>query len=209
MDIVRYRFTSRNETQAFYKVASMDRRIEKTLTNAREAAIDVLARGGFAGFTMEAVADRSGIAKSTLYRHWPDRIALLSDALETLNLQPRRWEPLQPNELRARVIELLVHLASVLENSRIASVIPALIEAAEHHPQVASFLHAYSASRRQALVGLLREGVALGELPADFDPELAALVMSGPIFYCRLMSPTSFAVAKVPELVDFALPRQR
>lgn len=185
----------------------MDRRIERTLENAREAAIDVLAKGGFAEFTMEAVADHSRIAKSTLYRHWPDRLALLADALETLNKQPRRPEPLQPNELRVRAIELMTHLASVLENSRIASVIPALVEASVHHSQVASFLHTYSANRRQTLVDLLREGIELGDLPAEFDPELAALVMSGPIFYCRLMSPTPFPVAKVQELVDHALGR--
>jgi len=183
----------------------MDKRIERTLGNAREAAIDVLAQGGFAAFTMEAVAEQSGISKSTLYRHWPDRMALLSDSLETLNRQPRQAEPLRPNELRGRVIELITHLASVFENSRIARVMPALIEAAEHHPQVADFLHNYSATRRQTLVRTLQEGVELGELLADFDPELAALVLSGPIFYCRLMSPTPFSPEKVADLVDFAL----
>jgi len=183
----------------------MDKRIERTLTNAREAAIDVLARRGFAAFTMEAVAEQSGISKSTLYRHWPNRIALLADALETLNRQPRRAEPLQPNELRGRVIELVTHLASVFENSRIACVMPALIEAAERHPQVAIFLHNYSATRRQTLIGMLREGVEIGELAPDFDPELAALVLSGPIFYCRLMSPAPFPQEKVADLVDFVL----
>src|SRR6188768_2812662 len=105
----------------------MDKRIEKTLVNSREAAIDVLAQGGFAAFTMEAVAKHSGISKSTLYRHWPDRIQLLSDALETLNRQPRRAEPLQPDALRERVIELITHLASVFVDSRISRVMPALI----------------------------------------------------------------------------------
>lgn len=183
----------------------MDRRIERTMTNAREAALDVLASVGFGAFTMEAVAERSGIAKSTLYRHWPDRMALLSDALETLNTQPRASEPLQPGTLRERVIELVTHLASVFASSRIASVMPALIEAAEHHPQVAAFLHAYSAVRRQTLVGILTESVELGELAPDFDPELAALVLSGPVFYCRLLTPTPFAPNRVAALVDFAL----
>ena len=185
----------------------MDRRIERTLANAREAAIDVLAKGGFAGFTMEAVADHARIAKSTLYRHWPDRMALLADALGTLNKQPRQSDPLKPNDLRARLVELMTHLASVFDSSRIASVIPALVEAAARHSQVAAFLHTYSANRRQTLVDLLREGIRLGELPADFDSELAALVMSGPIFYCHLMSPTPFPVAKVEELVDYVLGR--
>jgi TetR/AcrR family transcriptional regulator of autoinduction and epiphytic fitness len=185
----------------------MDKRIEKTLTRGREAAIDVLASGGFAGFTMEAVAEHSGISKSTLYRHWPDRIALLSDALETLNRQPRPSESLRPNEVRERVIELITHLTSVFIQSRVASVIPALIEAAEHHPQVARFLHSYSAARRQTLVALLQAGIDSGELAADLDPELAALALSGPIFYCRLMSPTPFPQHKVKELVDLVLRR--
>jgi AcrR family transcriptional regulator len=183
----------------------MDKRIEKTLVNARGAAIDILAERGFAAFTMEAVAEHAGISKSTLYRHWPDRIRLLSDALETLNRQPRPAKPLQPNELRERVIELITHLASVFVGSSIGRVIPALIEGAEHHPPVAEFLHNYSASRRQTLVRLLQDGIKLGELAADFDPELGALVLSGPIFYCRLMSPNPFPQEKVVKLVDLVL----
>ena len=132
-------------------------------------------------------------------------MALLSDALETLNRQPRKAERLEPGELRERVVELLTHLAAVFENSRIASVIPALIEAAEHHPQVAVFLHNYSAERRQTLVRLLQQGVEIGELAPNFDPELAALILSGPLFYCRLMTPAPFPTGKVAALVDFCL----
>src|SRR6185369_3131409 len=152
---------------------------------------------------------QSGISKSTLYRHWPDRIRLLCDALETLNRQPRPSEPLKPNELRKRVIELLTHLASMFMNSRISRVMPALIEAAEHHPQVATFLHNYSVTRRKTLVRLLQEGVDAGELAVDFDPDLASLVLSGPIFYCRLMSPTPFPRKKVADLVNFVLRKNR
>jgi AcrR family transcriptional regulator len=183
----------------------MDKRIEKTWIKAQEAALEVLEQRGFAAFTMEAVAGHSGISKSTLYRHWPDRIRLLSDALETLNRQPRHAPPLQKAELRERVIDLIAHLASVFVDSRVSRVMPALIEAAEHHPPVAHFLHSYSATRRQTLVALLHEGVGLGELAADFDPELGALALSGPIFYCRLLSPTPFPRKNVEKLVDLVL----
>jgi AcrR family transcriptional regulator len=183
----------------------VDKRIERTIGKAREAAMDVLAERGFAAFTMEAVAEQSGIAKSTLYRHWTDRMALLSDALETLNRQPQRWEPLRKSELRARVIELLEHLASVFEGSRIARIMPALVEAAEHHQEVRTFLHDYSTARRHTLVRLLEEGAALGELAPDVDPELAALALSGPIFYCRFMTAAPFPKARVVPLVDLVL----
>lgn len=190
----------------------MDKRIAKTREKACEGALQVIAERGFACFAMEAVAEVTGIAKSTLYRHWPDRMTLLADALETLNRQPPQPAPLAPGALRARVVELVSHLADVFASSRIARVIPALAEAAEHHPAVASFLHGYSAARRQALVIALRQGIEHGELPGGFDPELASLALSGPIFYCRTMSPTPFPRDRVEALVDLILrtpgPRQ-
>jgi len=185
----------------------MDKRIEKTLDKVRSAAIEVLAEQGFSAFSMDAVAVRSGVARSTLYRHWSDRIALISDALEAQNRQPPQGEILRKGELRNRTISLISHLAAVFESSPIARAIPALIEAAEHYPQVAAFLHAYSAARRQALVDLLRAGIEVGDIAPETDPELTAVILSGPIFYCRLMSPEPFPVGQVPDLVDFALGR--
>ncbi|WP_114950939.1 TetR/AcrR family transcriptional regulator [Sphingosinicella terrae] len=183
----------------------MDRRIERTIAKAREAALDVLADRGFAAFTMEAVGERSGIAKSTLYRHWPDRMALLADALETLNVQPKPREPIGEGAFRDRVIALVGHLASVFEGSRVARVMPALVDAATHHPEVRDFLHAYSAARRRTLVDLLARGVASGELAADLDPDLAALALSSPVFYCRFLTPAPFPAAHVSQLVDLVL----
>ena len=188
----------------------MDKRVEKTGGKAREAALDVLARNGFAAFTMEAVAAQSGIAKSTLYRHWSDRIALLADALESLNRQPRIDEPPGGGEVWAQVVALIEHLASVFEGSRVARVMPALIEAAEHHPEVRAFLHDYSAARRGTLVALLEEGVRSGALDPGLDPELASLALSGPIFYRRFMTPAPFPKEQVAQLIDLVLrPRLR
>jgi hypothetical protein len=78
----------------------------------------------------------------------------------------------------------------------------------EHHPQVASFLHGYSAARRRALVELLREGVALGDLPPRLDADLTALVLGGPILYCRMMTPEPFPSRRAAELVDSVLSLQ-
>ena len=183
----------------------MDKRIERTQAKVRQSAIELLGSAGYAAFTMEAVAAAAGISKSTLYRHWPTKIALISDSLETLNRQPRRLAPLKPGELRDRVLELMRHLAEVFSGSRLADCIPALIEAAERHPEVATFLHIYSARRREILVDTIRQAIAIGELRKDFDAELAALALSGPIFYRRCMSPKPFPVADIPDLVDLIL----
>lgn len=177
----------------------MDPRIRRTRDAVLPAALSVLADGGFASFTMEGVAEAAGVAKSTIYRYWPTRLALLRDALEGLNRQPDA--ELHAGPARARIERLLEHLAAALSDSVFSACIPALIEAAEHHPEVAGFLHQYSGRRRAALTDVIRAGIAAGELPAHLDPELAALALSGPVFYRRLMTATPLPVADVRALV--------
>jgi TetR/AcrR family transcriptional regulator, regulator of autoinduction and epiphytic fitness len=159
----------------------MDKRIERTWREVRGAAIKLLGEQGYARFNMELVAATAGVSKSTLYRHWPTKLSLIADALETLNVQPQP-KPLD-GDIRQRVTVLLCHLAEALSNSPFAACIPGLIEAAKHHPEVANFLYDYSARRRETLVVLLRDAVTAGELPADFDAEMAAFALSGAIFY--------------------------
>ncbi|HEX2203183.1 MAG TPA: TetR-like C-terminal domain-containing protein [Longimicrobium sp.] len=163
------------------------------------ATLSVLAERGFASFTMEAVAEAAGVAKSTVYRYWPTRIALLRDALEGLNRQPD--VQIEAGPARARIERLLEHLAAALSDSLLSACIPALVEAAERHPEVAGFLHQYSDRRRSALTAVLRQGIEDGELPAHLDPELSALALSGPIFYRRLMTATPFPIADVRALL--------
>lgn len=181
----------------------MDKRIERTHREVRRAAVALLGERGYAAFNMEAVAEKAGVSKSTLYRHWPTKLSLIADALETLNEQPRPMPP--QGDVRQRTCDLLRHLTEALATSRFAACIPALIEAAERHAEVADFLHAYSAGRRETLVSTLREGVAAGELPAGFDPEMASLALSGAIFYRRSMTAEPFAAEDVPALVALVL----
>ena len=54
-----------------------DPRIERTRTAVLDAASDLLAEAGVVGFNVDAVARRSGVARTTIYRHWPDANELL------------------------------------------------------------------------------------------------------------------------------------
>ena len=64
-----------------------DPRIERTREVVKRVALSELAAVGYGAFTIEAVARRSGVAKSTIYRHWPGKLTLIADALDTLNVQ--------------------------------------------------------------------------------------------------------------------------
>ena len=181
----------------------MDPRIARTTDAVRHAVLAVLGDRGYAAFTVEAVADEAGVAKSTIYRHWPSRLALVADALETLNEQP---DPhVDGGSARAQVRVLVAHLADSFGDSVLSACIPALVEAAEHEPEVAAFLHSYSAARRGRLVDTIQRGVDSGELAPDVDAELAALALVGPIVYRRTLTPRPLSLRRAAQLVDLVL----
>lgn len=169
----------------------------------RQAALAEFGQAGYGGFTMESVAQRAGVAKSTVYRHWDSKLALIADALEILNEQPAP----EPDDCtpRERVERLLRHLAEIVEDSTFSACIPALVDAAERDAAVRTFHHRYSASRRQTLVDAIAAGVASGDFPTGLDPDLASLALAGPIFYRRLMTGDPLGSALIPELINTVL----
>jgi AcrR family transcriptional regulator len=183
-----------------------DPRIERSRRLVLEAALAELATLGYGGFTIESVAARSGVAKSTIYRHWPSKLPLIADAFESLNVQPQAAGTNElPHAARERIAQLLQHLAAVMRDSQFSACIPALIDAAERDRAVRKFHHRYSARRMESLVRAVAEGIATGELSADLDPALAALALVGPIFYCRLMKGDAFPPERVADLVRTVL----
>jgi AcrR family transcriptional regulator len=181
-----------------------DPRIDRSVRLVREAALVELAERGYGGFRIESVARRSGVAKSTIYRHWSGRLSLVADAFESLDVQPPVGGDAGPVG-RARVGELLRHLAGAMRDSTLSGCLPALVEAAEHDGDVRRFLHTFSAGRRQALVDAIREAREAGEVRADVDPEEAALALSGAIIYGRLMTDLRFDAAAVDRLAATVL----
>lgn len=182
-----------------------DPRIAHTRRVVQRAALSELAGVGFGAFTIEGVAARSKVAKSTIYRHWDGKLSLIADALETLNEQPVPTPA--DGSAREQIASLLRHLADALTDPVLSPTVPAMVEAAERDSTIARFLHEYSDRRRQALVDVISAHIASGELTSTLDPELAALALSGPIFYSRYMTGRAFPPARVDDLIDTVLGR--
>jgi TetR/AcrR family transcriptional regulator, regulator of autoinduction and epiphytic fitness len=181
----------------------VDPRVERSRQVILRAALDELSEAGYGAFTIESVAARAGVAKSTIYRHWPDKIALIADAFETFHEQV--VPSVEGLTARESLHRLLCHVAEVVVDSAFSSCIPALIEGAERHPRLREFRHRYSALRRQSLTGLIARGIADGEFRAAVDPELAAQALLGPIFYRRLMTSEPLDPHRVGDLIDMVL----
>jgi hypothetical protein len=78
---------------AAVRAASVDPRVARTQATALGAAIELLAERGYSGFSVEGVVERTGVAKTTLYRHWPTRDDLLAAAIASSTVPGRSLTP--------------------------------------------------------------------------------------------------------------------
>ncbi len=168
-----------------------------------KAAVEELAGVGYGGVTIESIAARAGVGKSTIYRHWPDKLELIADAFETFHDQ--MVPDLGDLPVLDAVALLIRHVAEVVVDSTFSRCIPALIEGAERDERLREFHHRYSAERRQALVDLVARGVKEGEISGAVDPELATNAMLGALFYRRLMTGQPFDPNHAADLVNLIL----
>jgi AcrR family transcriptional regulator len=180
----------------------LDPRIERSRRVILEAALEELGAVGYGALTIEGVAARAGVGKSTIYRHWSGKLALVEDAFRTLKAQAILPTP---GPLRVRLTSFLEQVARLVEASTYSACMPALIEAAERDPQVREFHCAFSAERRAGLVELLSDARRDGELDDHADPELLADALLGPIVMRRLMLFETFDPQRVAPLVDQVL----
>jgi TetR/AcrR family transcriptional regulator, regulator of autoinduction and epiphytic fitness len=181
----------------------LDPRIERSRQLIVRAALQELGEAGYGAFTVESVAARAGVGKSTIYRHWPSKIALIADAFEAAHQHTA--PPISGLTAREALERLLRHVAQVVTDPAFSAPIPALIEGAERDPQLREFRHRYSELRRQSLTSLISQGVADGEFHTPTDPELAAQTLLGPIFYQRLLTSEPFDPGRVGALITMVL----
>jgi AcrR family transcriptional regulator len=181
-----------------------DPRIERSRRVIAEATIAEMADVGYGAMTVEGIAKRAGVAKSTIYRQWSGKLEIVEAALELLKADVVVDAAAPP---RRRLTELLARLAGFIGDldEPGAACFPALVSAAHYDPAVREFHFRFGAEVRQVLVDIITEGQRSGEFSDDRDPVLAAELLMGPIFYRRLMTPTSYPVGGVDVLVAAVL----
>jgi TetR/AcrR family transcriptional regulator of autoinduction and epiphytic fitness len=185
-------------------VREPDPRIERSRRVVLTAALELLGELGYGGLTIEAVAARAGVGKSTIYRHWDGKLDLVEDAVRVLksDLAMPAGGP-----VRERVVALLQQVATTLADSTWSRCLPAIIDAAERDPAVLDLNRRFTCERRELMIGLLAEGVATGEIAAGVDLSLLAEALVGPIIVRRLLFHEPFEPEAVPRLVEQLLPR--
>ncbi len=152
------------------------------------------------------MAERAGVGKATIYRHWRHKLALIADAFRML--QEEGDPKLVTGTPREKLERIVRHVAEVAKHSPFSKCLPALIDAAERDPELRTFHRRFQAEARRPLIALLEQGAKSGDFPRHLNAELAAVSLLGAIFFCRLMTSKPFDPDRAGELVDAVLGRR-
>lgn len=175
----------------------MDPRALRSRAAALAAARDLLIEQGWPGVTHVAVAERSGIGRTTLYRHWPDTPSLIRDTLEH-HIAVAHTAP--TGALRADLIAELEASRAMLHEPVTDRAIRVVIERAVVDAAFAEMKDALYRAGTQVLRDIVDAGTQRGELLLDTD--LAVDQLFGPLFFRRLVANQPIPDGYVPELVD-------
>lgn len=183
-----------------------DPRVLRSRAAVIGATLSLLTERGIAGTTIEAVAERSGVAKTTIYRQWDSQPGLVLDAFNSV-----RQSPVDPDTgtLRGDLLDLLTGFARALSGGPAPGLMFALIDAAERDPTFAALHRREAQDRHAVILAVVSRGVRRGELPAGTDPAEVLDLLAGPVFHRRAVSAGSVDVAFAARIVDRVLAAYR
>ncbi len=164
--------------------APVDPRIARTHAAVVRAATDLLVESGPSAVTIDAIVARSGVAKSTIYRHWDTRDDVL---VAVVGSCAPHIEPPDPDlDFEASLRGLAAEFRRILNDPDWARVLPALITLRSQNHGIADLEQRIGKRQDDAVEVVLRRGVAEGRLPADLDLDHATALLVGPLLFAVL-----------------------
>jgi AcrR family transcriptional regulator len=144
--------------------------------------MELLSDNGVSGFTVDEVANRSGVAKTTIYRHWPSREALVLDAASRISAEVHAPDT---GSVADDATIILTNLAHLLATARWASVVPSIVDVAERDPEFAAVHGRIQRGHAAPLREVLDRAVERAQLPSATDVSQMISALIGPLYYRR------------------------
>jgi AcrR family transcriptional regulator len=158
-----------------------------------KAANGLLEEQGYSGFTIEAVAARSGAARSTIYRWWPNRgaLAMAGFLSETEPKIAYKWTKSPISDVKQQMMAV-----AEVYGDKVGRTISAIVAQGQGDPDtLKALIDGYVRPRRNEAKLVLMRGIECGELRKDIDLEVVVDALYGPIWY-RILVPHAPISAK-------------
>lgn len=148
-----------------------------------DAVAAVIAENEVGGLTIDAVARRAGVARTTVYRRWPTRGALIADLL--LSRASLEIPAPDTGTLEGDLGALTTAAAAALRGPSL-SILRAAVSTSAAGDDVAAAFGIYWAERTRVVATIIERAVQRGDAPADTDPALVLQAAAGPLWLTAL-----------------------
>ncbi len=162
--------------------------------------MDVLADDGVGGFTVDAVAKRSGVAKTTIYRHWPSGNALM---LAAIDCQIIPFPTPNTGSLDSDLREFLGHVLPTVSDPKTTEMIMGVTAAASQDPELAELHQAMMAERTTPIRTIVELAMSRGEIPPGLDVDHVVDLIEGPFFMKKMVRREPIDEATIDAIVTF------
>ena len=162
------------------KDPNVDPRVTRTrhavLTSAREVLLDE----GWERVTLGRVAERSGYARTTLYRHWPQRLDLLRDLIRE---EAHLAHTTPMGDLRDDLVAELEAFRVAVTSTGLGRVMIAIGQQARDDAELADLNRSMRAEGARVLEEIVVDAVAAGDLPRGLRADAAVAQLVGPVLF--------------------------
>ncbi|MFI2473348.1 TetR/AcrR family transcriptional regulator [Nocardia xishanensis] len=149
------------------------------------AAAELVETQGYGPLTVEGIAAHAQVAKSTIYRWWKTKAAIVLEAFGGA-VATRMPQP-DTGSAATDLTEFLRELYRVVEHPGRVNALCGLMAEAQLDPVFAAQFRQWVQSRRAVVADILRRGMDRGELTADLDVDHAVDLVFGPFWYRLLV----------------------
>lgn len=180
-------------------------RSERIRRSVLLATIAELVEHGYAGVRFDRVATRAGVHRTTIYRRWPDRGALVRDALLEHTGEPFALP--DSGDTRDDLHAFLGSIAAFITNPVAISIFRFLISDATTIPELESFARETWDRRFARGEHILVRAVARGELPPGTNTAVLHETLVSPLYLRVLITGEPVDAALIDELIELVVNR--
>ncbi len=178
-------------------------RAERVRVAVLQAASELLNEVGYDNMSVEDVAARAGVHKTTVYRRWPTKADLSADAAE---LHSSEAIPIPDTGDLAKDLKLLARdVAKNIGTKEGARRSRSIVAAAATSDDLSEAMHTFWSNRLTLSATIVERAIARGDLSTDTDAKLLIEAIIGPLWLRLLLTGEPITEELADQIVDLVL----
>jgi AcrR family transcriptional regulator len=167
------------------------------------SAGDILIEDGYRGLTIERLASRAGVGKTTIYRRWKSMSELVSDLLDAAN---EAWPMPQAKSENIKEDLRTLYRNWISGMSGAGRIIPILIAEGVQNEELATILHQrFILPRRSLAIAMIDRAKQRGEVSKKLDSPTVIDLFMGRMWYRQLVTGERISIEDEEKVIQILI----